>query len=126
MAKDAREMIAGRFKNERGVIREVGQSLNRPVEIRRRRVDKQKVWERFGRELPAPDERIAQDQGGVVPDKIISQRRRVDREDYENQKENLQEFFQRERFGWTEAIRCASRFGKCLSRIFAACSGVCW
>jgi hypothetical protein len=25
--------------------------------------------------------------------------------------------------GWTEAIRCASRFGKCLSKIYAAFSG---
>src|SRR5438067_2529668 len=84
MTKDAREMIAGRFENERSVISEVSEPLNWPVEIRGCRVDEKKMLERLGRELPAPDEWIAQDQGGVVPDKIVSERRRVDRENDEN------------------------------------------
>ena len=84
MTKDAREMIAGRFENGRSVISEVSEPLNWPVEIRRRRVDEKKMLKRLGRELPAPDKRIAQNQGGVIPDEIVSERRRVDRENDEN------------------------------------------
>ena len=84
VAKDAGEMIAGRFEDEGGVINEISQPLNRPVEIRRRRVDKEKMLESLGSELPAANERVAQDQGGIVPDKVISQGRRVGRENDEN------------------------------------------
>ena len=84
MTEDAREMIAGRFENEHGVISEVSEPLNWPVEIRGRRVDEKKMLERLGRELPAPDKRIAEDQGGIVPDEIVSERWRVDRENDEN------------------------------------------
>src|ERR1700704_6653523 len=84
VAKDAREMIAGRFENEGGVINKISQPLNRPVKIRWRRGDEEKMLENLGGELPAADERVAQDQSGIVPDKIISQGWRIDRENNEN------------------------------------------
>jgi len=123
VAKNARQMVAGRFEDEGRVIDEVSQPLDRPVEIRRRCVDKKKMLERLGSEPPAPDERIAQDQGGIVPDEIVSQGWRIGDENDDDETKSGQEFFQRERLGWTEAIRCASRFGKCLSRIYVAFSG---
>ena len=79
MAKDAGQMITGRFENERGVIDQVAEALDRPIEIGRRRVDKKEMLERLGNQLPAADKRIAQDERGIVPDKIIPQGRRVGR-----------------------------------------------
>jgi len=113
MAKDAGEVITGRLENERRVVSQVSEPLDRPIEIGRRRVDKKKMLKGFRNELPAPDERVAEDECGIVPDEIVSQRRRVGGEKNESKKNGRDEFFQRRRFGWTEAIRCASRFGKC-------------
>ncbi len=87
LEKNAAEMIARRLENKRGVIRQVSQALNRAVEIGRRRVDKKKMLERLGNELPAANQRIAQNQRGIVPDEIISQRRRVGRENRESEAE---------------------------------------
>jgi len=95
MAKDAGQMITGRFENERGVIDQVAQALDRPIEIGRGRVDKKEMLERLGNQLPAADKRIAQDERGIVPDKIIPQGRRVDRKNGDGQKKRRQEFFQR-------------------------------
>ena len=80
-------MVTGRFEDECSVIREVSQALDRPVEIGRRRVDEKKMLERFGDELPAADERIAQDERGVVPNEVISQRRGVGRENRQGETE---------------------------------------
>ena len=80
-------MIARRLENKRGVIRQVSQALNRAVEIGRRRVDKKKMLERLGNELPAANQRIAQNQRGIVPDEIVSQRRGVGRENRESEAE---------------------------------------
>ena len=95
MVKNAREMIAGWFENERPVIEQVSQPLDGPVKIRRGRIDKKKMLKRLRDELPAADERIAQNQSGVVPDKIVSQGRRVESQGDESQKKWRQDFFQR-------------------------------
>jgi len=81
VAKDAREMVARRLEEERGVIHQISQPLDRPVEVGRCRVEEEKMLERLRRELPAPDKRIAQDQGGVVPNEIVSERGGVNRKD---------------------------------------------
>ena len=86
-------MIAGRAKREGRVIESVGQPLDRTVEIRRRRVGKKKMLKAFGNQPPTADERIAQDERGVVPDKIISERRRVKSEDYDGKQKRGQNFF---------------------------------
>jgi hypothetical protein len=65
-------MITGWFENERGVIGEIRQALDRSIEIGRRRVNEKKMLEGFGNQFPAADERIAQDQRGIVPDEIVS------------------------------------------------------
>ena len=93
MTKDARNMVAGRPKRERGVIERVGQPLDRAVEIRGRRVRKKEMLKAFGNKPPTADERIAQNQGGVVPDKIISERRRVKSEDDDGKQKRGQNFF---------------------------------
>ena len=94
MAKDAGEMIAGRFENERPVIEQISQPLDRPVEIRCSRIDKKKMLKCLRSELPASNERIAQDQSGIVPDKFVPQRRRIDPQRYEDQQKKRQDFFQ--------------------------------
>src|SRR5437588_5247504 len=48
MAKDAGEMITGRLENERGVIDEVAQGLDRPREIGRSRGDEKQMLESRG------------------------------------------------------------------------------
>jgi len=126
VAKNAREMITGGYEDERRIISQVGQALNWPVKILRRRIDEKKMLERFWDELPAADKRVPQDQRGIIPDEIVPQRRRVGGENGDGQKKRTEKFSQRRRFGWTEAIRCASRFGKCLSRNLAVLWAVWW
>ncbi len=70
---DAGEVITGRPKSERGVIERVGQPLDRPVKIGSGRVGKEEMLKPFRDQPPASDERIAQDQGGVVPDEAVPQ-----------------------------------------------------
>ena len=86
-------MIAGRTKDKRRIIERVGQPLDRAIEVRRRRVGKKEMLKPFGNQPPTADERIAQNQGGVVPDKIISERRRVKSEDYDGKQKRGQNFF---------------------------------
>ena len=93
VAQNAGEMITGRLENERSVIEQVSQPLNGPVKIRGRRVEEKKMLEGLRDELPAANERIAQDQGGIVPDKLVPERRRIERQGDENQNESRQNFF---------------------------------
>ena len=86
-------MITSRLKRERPVIKGVGQPLDRTVEIGRGRVSEKEMLETFRDEAPAPDERVAQDQVGVVPDKTISQGRGVDRQNERDQKKRSEIFF---------------------------------
>ena len=48
--------------------------------------------EPFRNEAPATNEWVAQDQGGIIPDKPISQRRRVAREDSEKDEKDNKPF----------------------------------
>src|SRR3977135_1706410 len=93
MAEDAGQVIAGGAKSERAVIERVGQPLDRPVEIGSRCVREKEMLKTLGDKAPASDERVAQDQRGVVPDKTISQRRRIDREDERGDQKSRQDFF---------------------------------
>ena len=77
MAEDAGQVIRRRTKRERAVVERVGQPLDRAVKIGSRRVRKKKMLKPFGDQAPASDQRIAQDQGGVIPDEAVAQRRRV-------------------------------------------------
>jgi hypothetical protein len=47
----------------------------------------------FRDQAPAPDQRVAQDQGGVIPDKTVSERGRVDGENQRGQKKSGKSFF---------------------------------
>lgn len=108
-------MIAGGTKSERSVIERVSDPLDRPVEIGSRRVRKKEMLKSFGEQAPASDERIAQDERGVVPDKTIPERGRISSENQRGQKKGREDFFT-DAIGLTEAIRCAFKFGKCLSQ----------
>ena len=94
VAKNAGEVIAGRLENVRPVIEEICQPLDGAVEIRRGRIEKEKMLKRLGGELPAADKGIAQNQGGVVPDEFVPQGGRIDRQGYDSQKKKRQDFFQ--------------------------------
>ena len=94
VAKNAGEVVAGRFENERPVIDQIRQPLEGPVEIRRGSIDKEKMLKCLGGELPAADKGIAQNQGGVVPDEAVPQGRRIDRQSYDSQQKKRQDFFQ--------------------------------
>jgi hypothetical protein len=94
VAKNAGEMVAGRLENERPVIEQISQSLDGPVEIGRGRIDEKKMLKRLRGELPAADQGIAQNQGGVVPDKFVPQGGRIDRQGHDGQEEKRQDFFQ--------------------------------
>src|ERR1044072_3838512 len=76
---DAHRVIKRRLKADQSVIKRVGQTLHRPVKIRRRRADKKKVIEPFGNEPPTSNEWIAQNQRRVVPDKTVQQDRKSTR-----------------------------------------------
>jgi len=78
--EDAREMVAPRLEGEQGVIECIGEPLDRAVEIGCGRVGEKKMAEAFRDEAPAPDERVTQDERGVVPDELVLQRRPVNGE----------------------------------------------
>jgi hypothetical protein len=95
MTNDVGQMITSGTKGERSVIECIGQTLDGPIEIGSRRVRKQKMPKPFGDQTPASDERIAQDQSGVVPDETVSQRRRVGGEDDGDDSESRKDFLHR-------------------------------
>src|ERR1017187_8696317 len=95
MTCDVGQVITGRTKSERAVIERVGQPLDRPVEIRGRRVSKKEMLKPFGDQAPASDERIAQNQRGVVPDKTVSERWCMNSEHQRGQKKSREDFFHR-------------------------------
>ena len=70
--------VIGRWREgEGGVFEGVSQALYRPVKIRGGRVDKKEVIKSFRDKPPTADQRIAQDERGVVPDKAVSDGWRV-------------------------------------------------
>ena len=77
MPKDADQVIASRSKREGRVIEGITEALEGAVKIRGRGIDKEEVIEAFRNQPPASDERIAQDQSGIVPNEPVAHRRRV-------------------------------------------------
>ena len=75
MDEDAREMPAPRVAEAvELVVGGEGQALERAVEIRRRGIEEKEMAEALRDEPPTADQRIAQHERGVVPDKTIAQR----------------------------------------------------
>ena len=70
-------MIGHGPKRKGSVLERVGEPLDRTVKSRGRRIDEEKMVEPFWNEAPASNQWIAQNQGGIVPDKTISQRRSI-------------------------------------------------
>ena len=95
MTYDVGQVVTGGTKSERAVIERIGQALDWPVEIGSRCIRKEKMLKPFRDQAPASDKRIAQDQRGIVPDKTVSQRGRVDRENERDEKESRKDFFHR-------------------------------
>ena len=79
MANNAGKMKDRRSKSERAIFQRVGEALDRPIEIRRRRVGKKEMLKSFRNEPPAANKRIAHDEGVIVPDKSITHCGRVTR-----------------------------------------------
>jgi hypothetical protein len=70
--ENADEMKPGGLESEGGVIDRLGQSLDRPIKIRSRRIREEKMIKPSGISPPAPDERIAPDQRRIGPDKAVA------------------------------------------------------
>jgi hypothetical protein len=71
MPEHTHRVIQRRRESRRRVVERVAQPLDRAVEIRGRRVGEKEMIEAFRDQAPAADERIAQDQRGIVPDEIV-------------------------------------------------------
>ena len=94
MTEDAGQVITGGLKGERAVIEGVSQPLDRPVEVGRGRVGEKEMLKPFRDQAPASDQRVAQDQGSIIPDEAVSKRGRVDRENECGQEKCGKSFFQ--------------------------------
>ena len=77
MTKNIREMKNRRSKSNGAIFQCVGQTLNWPVKIRGRRVCKKEMLKSFRNEVQAANERIAQNERVIVPNKSVAQGRRV-------------------------------------------------
>jgi len=83
--KHTGEVIRSGSKSKGRVIDRINEPLNRPVEIRSGRVDEKKMVETFRYQSPAANQRIAQNECGIVPDKIVAHSRRIADEDNNDQ-----------------------------------------
>ena len=77
----ADHVIRPGVKSEGRVIDRKSEPLQRPIEIRGCRINKKEMIEAFRYELPTPNQRVAQDQCGIVPDKTVAHRRGIANED---------------------------------------------
>src|SRR5205085_11703975 len=91
--KNAREVVETRAKRRRGIIDGVGESLDRPIEIRWRRVDEHEVVETFRNQSPAPNQRVPEHKRRIIPDKVIAQRRRIADENNRDKNQNCPSCF---------------------------------
>src|SRR5437879_4774691 len=73
---------------------------------RRRRIDEKEMSEHFRNQSPASDQRIAQNQRGVIPDKIVAHSRGIADEDDDKEKKAGPDFFH----AAMKSISRASRF----------------
>ena len=74
-------MVRPGMKSKSSVVDRVTESLDWSIEIRSRRVNEKEMVEAFRYQLPTADQRIPQDQGGVVPDKTVAHSGRIADED---------------------------------------------
>src|SRR3954453_8163549 len=102
MAENARHVIGRRLKAERHVLQRIGEPLDWPVKIRRRRICEKEMLKAFTDQPRAADQRITQNQSGVVPDETVAQRWRIRREHRDCQQEKGEKSFQRANSLWTE------------------------
>ena len=93
MTKNAREMKNRRSKSKGAIFQRVGQTLDWPIKVRRRRVGKKKVLKSFWNEPPAANKRIAQNERVIVPNKSIAYSRRVTRAYGKGDEQNGPAFF---------------------------------
>ena len=99
-------MVRAGLKSKGYVIDRVRQPLKRPIEIGGCGIDEEEVIKIFGYQSPASDQWIAQNQGGVVPDKTVAHSRRIADEDNDKKNEDGPDFFHETR----KSISRASRF----------------
>src|ERR1700730_6182160 len=81
MPEQTCDVVRPRVKSEGHVIERVIQPLERSIEIRSGCVYKKEMVETLGYQPPAAKQRVAQDQGGVVPDKTVAHSGRIANED---------------------------------------------
>src|SRR4029453_9885895 len=108
--EQADEMVSHRREKEGRVIQVVGGPLQWPIKIGGRCVSEKKMRESLGDQLPTADERIAQDERLVIPDKTVPQRRRIGSQREEDEQEQ-RDFLVHSGFDWTDRVACTCRFG---------------
>ena len=97
MPQDADQVITERGTEKDRVIKRVTEPLQRPIEIRSGGVNEKEMIEPLMDEAPAPNERVAQNQGRIVPDKTVAQSGRIANEDNcKNDKDGPDFFHERE------------------------------
>src|SRR5690242_15249767 len=77
MPKNAREVITERRVEADRIVKCITEALQRTVEIRAARVGEEKVRESLPDRSPAANQRIAQNQRLIVPDKLAAERGRI-------------------------------------------------
>src|SRR4051794_17527640 len=95
MAQNAREVVGRGQQAERSVLERVSETLDWPIKIRRRRIREKKMLEAFTDQTRTADQRIAQNQGGIVPNETVPQSRRIRSEHRDCQQEKGEKSFQR-------------------------------
>ena len=91
--KNTDKMIAGRREKKGRVIKGVTEALQRAVKIGSRRVREKKMLKTLADQAPAANERIAQDEGLIVPDESVSQGWRVGHEGGSEQQDGRENMF---------------------------------
>ena len=81
MPKQTGDVVGSGSKGKGRVIDRVTKTLDRPVEFRSSRINEEEVVETLRDQSPTANQRVAQDQGGVVPDKTVARSRGIDNED---------------------------------------------
>ena len=94
--RDAAEVPLSRRERCDRIIQSEAQPLHRPVEVRARRVEEEELPKPLWDQTPGANQRIAQYQRGVIPDKAVAERGPVNekrrRYDQQNGSETLEEF----------------------------------
>ena len=81
MPKQTGDVVGSGSKGKGRVIDRVTKTLDRPVEIRSGRINEEEVVETLRDQSPTANQRVAQDQGGIVPDKTVAHSRGIANED---------------------------------------------